>query len=598
MDWNHKPRPPIPAIMSAVDAAAASAAAVAAAATPLPPHQDDVEYWVAALQQPVCEQNNGAPAPAGCVSSGDPAAVVVSQFHIDETSPDAPPLEDEICRIAFCPSIIFNLNRADAIVNGAQLSIFTAQSYIGPRFNIDQWGSRENYANFEYRVAQPVGGHETNSTTIAVFPNNESGRVVYEGEFNAALGNKTGVVSITNVVDPRLPNHEGGVRLCVIVVPSINYPERGGAHDRDHGVCGLDVMDERQGDHLRLEIKKKVYREVVLAVEKCRAHRANVLVAVANPLLVADPLLGGSGDVNMERYLTSQGLRTASWEGYRFFMSPGLPHQIRQVTLCVGGGVIVDLWEERLRNASGVCCCVSRDPRRYGYGAPAPGAIMTHRVEQHDVVDGDILGYIRRLGGEDYLRLTFPEDNVELIMPGGDDRPEIERAINELSSHSVWMFDSEFYQKRLGMLAFLRRTEGGELVAVLLRKQILGDMFTEVLPRLKPVLESVRLVTFDKRQDVKVLKSEEINMGDNALDLREAMSAVFPLVFAHVEPNGSLTTQLGLSHFVEMVAGRRLDKELQVSQWTSESIQADQRHIEYALCDVFAILLVYEYYVR
>jgi hypothetical protein len=215
-------------------------------------------------------------------------------------------------------------------------------------------------------------------------------------------------------------------------------------------------------------------------------------------------------------------------------------------------------------------------------------------IEPHVVVDGDILGYMRRLGSENNPWLAFPTTNVELHIPE-QDVEEVRMAISALEDGNLWMFDVEFAHNELGVLAFLRRGDEGGVVAVLLRKQVLGHLFDQVLPAARSIIEQGRVVMFDRRQDVRVLDGEGIVLGENALDLREALVAVFPVVFAHMESDGTFTTQLGLAHFVEMAAGKKLRKARRVSEWTSEGIQRSPPHIDYALCDVFAILLVYEY---
>ena len=567
------------------------------------PFRLQLQEWHLAL--PLCLQADGRGPPQGCASYGSCPDVRLT-WTLDGTTSVAdvsaravtndPPIE--IWRLAFCANKILDLSsykRQDA--NGAHMIVFPNQFRVKERFKQRVWDRRRNYPHkegWDYRVAQPEGGVKVDTSTLTVF--RSTGTIVgYQGNYRSSDRHKTGYVSIMDVIDERVTVGVGKLRLRVVSTSSIRLPElTPESHDADHGLCGFDIMDPNQGPNMRSQLKACVGRELVSAAEKALSQRGNVLVFME----IGQEDLDEAG-----QKLLGYGLRRMCWGDYIIFMSPGLPHQIQQVTLSVDGGVVIDFDQSRLVNASGVCCLLEEAPFVFGYGTVPAGYKVLSPSFHPKEAGADMCQYLHRLGEtyDDVLRL--PEHEIDRYVPGYNEAA-VKQAISLLCQDDggKWMFDIEFCSKTddLGTLAFGRRNKDGVLIVMLFRKQILQELFSLVLDAVQPLLLAGRVVGFDFTQDKKVLKKEGLQIGSDAIDLKFHMESSFPVLFAHRKggANNPYSTQLGLAAFVEMTVQCKLAKDLQVSAWNDVQVQSSEPHIDYALLDVYAILRVYEYYLQ
>ena len=555
----------------------------------------DVQLWSRAMSGHACEQNQDNLRWVGCIGSSVQRQPPVVVEH-DLPRASLSPLGQGIMRLAFS-SRQLDLQKDQASVSNAALAVFAGQtSMVNDSFLLGPWRNRRLYRGHRIRLGQPSSSCATRTTTITLH-NLGSGFVCGGLDMNSQ-GQSNGTVAYTDIVDSRLPKHFGGKRLRVIVVSPVVYPKHT-EELRMLNVANKDVFGPN-GAQLRAAIEQARLRELIKCIDDAINGKCLVLAYVEDGVDV-------QADVRDVRMLSEM-----QWGGYRVYSSPALTCSTKQVVLCRDGGWFVDLHQESLRNAAGVCCTIRTFPRAYGYGAPtnntgahnAPVALHTNLRDPVHYMEG-----LRCNDGEaEYDPLVLPAD-ADLCVPESCD--EVDEFIGVIAgSRGFWGFDIEYgpKTKRLGTLAFARRFDEGRLQVIVFRKQVMEDngiSFDAVREFLRTLLleaNSERVIgMFDWRNDREVLKNENVipnkdaQLSDSVIDLRLIMHEAFPLLFGPVGGDDN-ATGLGLRHFVQMAQRRRLVKGEQVSLWDTLPIQTSTSHVRYAQLDAYAILLVHEYY--
>ena len=533
----------------------------------------------------------------GCISSSNQYVI---HHHHGNNFESVNTIGENTTRIHFTTNKL-RVDNADEelLPNKSTIAVFANQPIVGRSFfeKFDDLAGGGNI-NVGVRAHQMGSTYDTETTTIYVYDRDSpflfAGRDIVQG------GKEIGGAAYTDLNDPRLgrASYSCGTRLRIITASSVTYPkqqdEKG--YHKMLNVAGYQVFDGNR-KQLRDQICTARTNEVLTRVKEAMDKKTPVLVQVEEELIPK---------VN-KKMTDDYCLCAADYDGFRFYFSPVLGHWCKRL-IFTPSSLLLDLDTTRLRNGSGVMCCIDNTHNniKLGYGQCQWIRTMENRIHGNR---GDVIDYIHGLGAS--TEFSLPDEGVEVLIP--KDEGDVVRAIQYLTPQDTTTFslDLEFgpKNKQLGTMAFgFRRhndNESLDVVLILLLKQKMGeDLFNMVVPHIRNLLcghlSNSTLVTFDWRNDLEVLvKSKIIDSEESAtaiIDLKETMGDVFPLMYRFLDMETE-DTELGLKHFVEMCVNRKLSKENQVANWHTMEIQESKKHINYALLDAYAILLVYEDYI-
>ena len=387
-------------------------------------------------------------------------------------------------------------------------------------------------------------------------------------------------------------------RLSVIIASSFTIPS---SYDKvqewmkEFTIGNIKAFDTEK---LLGDVTTKRVKDVKDQVDKSRGTNTPLLI------VLPDELVQVMGDFLIDDCM----LEKVQWCEFCVFFSPVIGHMLAEVAIA-DNVLTFDFDTERLRNASGVLCCIKEvgNSRRYGLGAPLNSQDKTFRHSTRN------LEYLHNYGGG-YAQLALPETGVTVKLPV--EHAETVAALDAMVDNGGKVsFDMEYNKnsKNLGTLAFcyLPQNEAGdevqgEVVLILIRKQVVGDEVfdQEVRPRLIRMLRgetNMMLITFDFRNDKAALVRngiiDENSTLHGVIDLRDQqrVGACFRFMYQVDSKTNRLETQLGLANFVWMTATRDLDKGKRDAAWDSEEVQNDDKQINYAIVDAYAIHCVVKY---
>jgi len=382
------------------------------------------------------------------------------------------------------------------------------------------------------------------------------------------------------------------IRMGVLVASSFTMPTDIKLVQEYHKSFTIGGLEAFTTPALLREVTTKRVKEVKERVNKSRKTNTPVLVMIASDLFE-----------HTDKFLKDDCLlEMVPWGNFHVYFSPVIAHMLDRLTVA-DNVLLFDFNTERVKNASGVLCCISDvcNKRRYGWGAPLYEQDKNFRHSHR------CLQYLDNFHNSDGL-LTLPETGVVKKLPEG--RADTVAAVNSLKKvESFVAFDMEYNPntKMLGTLAFCYRDQDkANLVLLLIRKQVLGDdvFEEEVVPMLKDMLHgrmNLRLTTFDFKSDkLALVKNEIVGEGEvlhGVIDLKthQQIGACFRLMYLATGEQ-SVETALGLAQFVSMTKRLGLCKVQQKSAWDTEVVQKKDENILYALLDVYAIHCVVEYY--
>ena len=561
--------------------------------------------WLSALSNcGVCLDNPNGDDITGCLCAHGAVVQAPDVTVIDgPTEPDGiQGLQEERFRITVAKfdgvSAIINTVKESSNFGNSFLTAVPNQRLIGEGGSIQLVeGLRPTY---ELGISQSNSTFDARASNVSIMPfeNNSSLQIkVYRP------GKLLGGAAYHEIYDNDVgEGHRCSVRFAMIMASSFTMPVNVEEYHKYLTVGNMDVFTT---DSLLAQVNTKRVKEVTDRVNKSRQTNSPVLVIIPNEL---------ANIGNMSNFLTEDCmLEMVVWGEFSVYVSPVIGHMLEQLT--VADNVLAfDFNSERVRNASGVLCCIGTvgDNRRYGLGAPLLQQDKNFRHPTHNdyVTQNDYVENFRR--GNALPRLILPETVIKRMPQGLDDT---EHELMELMRvNGSVAYDMEYHPEtyNLGTLAFCYRKrieEEEKVVVLLLRKQVMGDeVFDQtVKPALLQMLRgstNLRLVVFDFRQDQKALKINgiiDVNSAlDGVIDLRinPRVGACFRLMYhATGKPTGpqGIETTLGLVNFVWMALGCDLDKTVRIADWDTVEVQNNDVHINYAMLDAYAIhhIIVY-----